>query len=153
MKEFFESQFFSSIIGVIIGGILGFGSSFYFYNKQNNTEIKNIAKGYYIEICSLEVEILGGSNIAKNIKEPFRIENGLYTDGLYFHSPSDIFKLKSETAKLLFDFYTSLLRIDKNNKISNVSMFNAANEGTRSILIRLNDELLPALKENLKNNY
>ena len=43
-----------SIVSVIIGGFIGFISSYFIWKMQVKHNKKNIAKGFYIEISSLE---------------------------------------------------------------------------------------------------
>ncbi len=149
--RFCKSQFFSSIIGVIIGGLITFLSSYYFFKSQNKREIRNITQGFYIEICSLEENIFFYEEVLSSSDTMSKFDDGLYPSGLYLNSPSDIFKLDFETAKLLFKFYNSLLEIDRLNKYRDDSSLQNIKDQKIRFLTKQVKKLLIELKTNLED--
>ena len=144
------------ILGAIIGGIIGFISSYAMWKVQINQNKRNIAQGFFIEISSLEKTL---ENYAKvfNVPGPgdglVKIEQPLYGDGLFFAYRKEVFVLDKDLSKLLFEFYTSILTAERDRQVDKSDMFfKQANDEMKNSIKKAN-ELLPKLKELLKNEF
>lgn len=144
------------ILGAIIGGIIGFVSSYAMWKIQINQNMRNIAQGFYIEISSLEKTL---ENYAKVFSVPspgagpVKIEQPLYKDGFFFAYRKELFAFDKNLSKLLFEFYTSLLTAERDRQIDKSDMFFIqANDEMKNSIKKAN-ELLPELKKLLKNEF
>jgi hypothetical protein len=144
------------ILGTLIGGIIGFISSYTMWKVQINQNKRNIAQGFYLEISSFENTI---EQYAKVFDTPgpgaglVKIEQPVYDDGLFFACRKEIFAFNKDLSKILFNFYTYLLTAEKDRQVDKSDMFfEQANDEMKNSIKKAN-ELLPKLKELLKNEF
>ncbi len=144
------------ILGAVIGGIIGFTSSYFMWKVQIKYNKRNIAQGFYLEISSLEkmIELFAnafdtpgpGTGMVK-IDQPF------YSDGLFFTFRKEISGFNRDLSKSLFEFYTYLLTAEKDRRIPNSNdFFKQANDEMKSSIKKAYN-LLPKLKELLKKEF
>jgi hypothetical protein len=145
-----------TIVGVVVGAIIGFASSYSMWKVQIKHNRKNVAKGFYLEISSLEKKIElfarafdtpGPGAGPVEIKQPF------YSDGLFFAFRKEIFGFNQDLSEGLFEFYNCLLTADKDRKVApSDQFFKPANEAMKSSIKKAYN-LLPNLKELLKKEF
>ena len=145
-----------AIVGVAVGAIIGFASSYFMWKVQIKHNRKTVAKGFYLEISSLEEHIERfarlfdapgpGAGLVE-IKQPF------YSDGLFFVFRKEIFGFNQDLSEGLFEFYNCLLTADKNRKVAHSDQFfTLANDAMKSSIKKAYN-LLPNLKELLKKEF
>ena len=144
------------ILGAVIGGIIGFISSYTMWKVQTNQNKRNIAQGFYTEISSLETTI---ELYAKAFGAPgpgaglVKIDKPFYCDGLFSACRKEIFALNKDLAKNLFEFYTYLLTAERDRKTDKSDQFfKQANEEMKKLIIDAYN-LLPKLKKLLKREF
>ena len=144
------------ILGAVIGGIIGFISSYTMWKVQIKHNKRNIAQGLYTEIYSLErtiklyVEAFGTPGPGTG---PVKIDQPFYGDGLFFALRKEIFAFNKDLSKLLFEFYTYLLTAERDRQIDNSDQFfKQANEEMKNS-IKEAYNLLPKLKKLLKKEF
>jgi len=144
------------IIGALIGGIIGFFSAFALWKCQIKYDKKNLARGFDIEISSLESKI---KLYARAFDTPgpgaglVKIEQTLYNNGLFFDCRKEISSFDRDLSDTLFEFYTYLLTAERDRKIDSSDIyFKQANDEMKSS-IKKACEILPKLKELLKHEY
>jgi len=142
------------ILGAIIGGIIGFTSSYAMWKVQLNRNNKNIAQGFFVEISSLEEMLKAYANMFSNPgpgDSPVKIEQPLYNDGLFFAYRKELFAFEKDLSKLLFEFYASLLTAEKYRQVDKSNIFFQQLNSEMKNSIKKANELLPELKKLLKN--
>jgi hypothetical protein len=142
------------ILGAVIGGIIGFISSYSMWKVQINQNKKNIAQGFFVEISSLEKMLETYAKVF-NVPGPggglVKIEQPLYNDGLFFAYRKELFAFDENLSKLLFEFYSSILTAERDRQVDKSDMFfKQANHEMKNSIQKAN-ELLPKLKKLLKN--
>jgi len=140
------------ILGVVIGGIIGFTSSYLMWKVQLKYNKSKVAQGFYLEISSLEKMI---KLFAKAFDRagPVEIGQPFYSDGLFFACRKEIFGFNRDLSKRLFEFYTYLLTAEKDRRIRNSNdFFKQANDEMKSSIKKAHN-LLPRLKELLKKEF
>ncbi len=144
------------ILGAVIGGIIGFISSYTMWKIQIKQNKKNIAQGFYTEISSLEKKI---ELYAKAFSNPgpgaglVKIDQPFYADGLFHACRKEVFVLNKDLAKIIFEFYTHLLTAERDRKIDKSDLFfKLANEEMKKSIIAAYD-LLPNLKKEFRKAF
>ena len=145
------------ILGIVIGGIIGFFSSYLMWRVQLKYNKSKVAHGFYLEISSLEKMIKlyatafgspppGGAG-------PVRIDQPFYSDGLFFTFRKEIFGFNRDLLKILLEFYNCLLEADRCRQIVPPSPFSGpANDAMKSKIMEAYT-LLPNLKELLRKEF
>ena len=169
------------IIGAVIGGGIGFASSYFMWKVQIKFNKRNIAQGFFLEISSLEETI---ALFAENFDTPDprtevpKIDQSFYRDGLFFTFRKEVFGFNRNLSKKLLEFYICLLTADESRRQINncVLLARDAKRGRdidsikvtdlcridplitirskkmKSSIIKAND-LLPNLKKLLKKEF
>ena len=140
------------ILGIVIGGIIGFFSSYLMWRVQLKYNKSRVAHGFYLEISSLEKPI---GLYAKAFDSPGPVEIGqpFYSDGLFFVFCKEIFAFKRDLSKRLFEFYNCLLRADEARRVAPSNpFFKPANDAMKDY-IKEAYALLPNLKELLRKEF
>jgi len=144
------------IFGAIIGGIIGFMSSYSIWKFQIKYDKKNIAQGFYLEISSLEKTI---ELYAKAFSNPgpgaglVEILQSIYGDGLFFTWRKEMFGFNQNLSKNLFDFYNNLLTAERNRRVDKSNQFFRQANDEMKDSIKKAYILLPNLKELLKKEF
>lgn len=144
------------MLGAVIGGIIGFTSSYFMWKIQMSYKKRNIAHGFYLEISSLEKTI---ELYAKAFEAPgpgaglVKIDQPFYNDGLFFALRKEISGFNQDLSKRLFEFYTCLLTADRARQVaSSDQFFKQANDEMKNS-IKESYNLLPNLKKSLKKEF
>lgn len=128
------------IIFSLIGGIIGFASSYFMWKMQNKYEKKNIAKAFILEIVSLEESLKIFTKMFENpppdpkikyinISQPF------YTNGLFFSFRKEICFFNRKLSENLFTFYMNLLKAEELRQMDISGKFpSIVNEGMRDYI-------------------
>ncbi|MHB8100915.1 MAG: hypothetical protein ACYDEF_01750 [Methanosarcina sp.] len=124
-----------TILGTILGAMLGYKFSDIQWNKQLKMQKQNIAIGFYNEIKEIKSTInpiaeyyeghgvtAGAPTILDSVihdkKAGLTKYNSLYDqNGLYFHFRKEIYVFNTDIVKSILTFYTNLLQADKEYKI------------------------------------
>lgn len=144
------------IFGAVIGGIIGFTSSYSMWKFQIKYNKKNIAQGFYLEIISLEKKI---ELYAKAFSNPgpgaglVEILQPIYGDGLFFTFRKEMFGFKQDLSKNLFDFYNNLLTAERDRRVDKSNQFFRQANDEMKDSIKKAYILLPNLKELLKKEF
>ena len=151
-----EKKIIILILGTVIGGIIGFMSSYIMWKVQIKYNKKNIAQGFYLEISSLEktIELYAKAfDTPGPGATPVKIGQPLYGDGLFFACRKEIFGFNQDLSKNLFEFYTYLLTAEKDRQIGNAhQFFKQANDEMKNSIKKAYN-LLPNLKGLLKKEF
>lgn len=144
------------IIFSVIGGIIGFASSFFMWKIQVRYEQKNIAKAFILEISSLEesLKIFVGmfNNPPPDPKIKYiSIDQPFYTNGLFFSFRKEICFFNRELSTSLFTFYTDLLKAEELRQMDKSGKFppEIVNEGMKYYVLKIYD-CIPELKKLLE---
>jgi len=144
------------ILGVVIGGIIGFTSSYLMWIVQLKYNKSTVAQGFYLEISSLEktIELYAKAFESAGLgASPVEIGQPFYSDGLFFACRKEIFGFNRDLSKRLFEFYTCLLTADKCRQVApSDQFFKPANDAMKDY-IKKAYTLLPNLKELLKREF
>lgn len=151
------------LLSAVIGGTIGFFSSYFMWKAQIKYDKKNIAHGFHMEIYSLENRLKLFADVFSGVtppppqhktEDPVEISDPLYTnDGLFFVFRKEMSTFNIELSKSLFEFYTYLLTAEKDRKIDKSDMFfKPANDEMKICIIKAH-ELLPSLKELLEKEF
>ena len=138
------------ILGAVIGGIIGFISSYAMWKVQINQDKRNIAQGLHTEISSLEgtIKLYAGAFEKGGL---FKIDQPFYGDGLFFAYRKEIFAFNKDLSKLIFEFYTYLLLAERDRQVDKSDQFFKQAYDEMKNSIKNANNLLPKLKELLKN--
>lgn len=115
-----DSNIIAAIAGAIIGGILSFLAYYILYIKQQNNELKNIAKAMKINFKHLEKSDIGHygdlyENVNESIQGKMLPEHPLYLDNdLYFSFVHEICKFEDNLSDEIYEFYIDLFRAEMN---------------------------------------
>lgn len=104
------------IVGAVVGGSIGFASSYLMWRIQKKYSRKNIAQGFFLEISSLEETIalyVGAFNAPGPGAGVVSIDQSLYNDGLFYVLRKEIFNFKQKLSKKILDFYSHLLTAEE----------------------------------------
>ena len=153
-----------SVSLVVIAGFVGYLSTYYLWNKKVEYRKKNIARGFFMEILSMEKELKSYAGLMSDKKE---IYGHIYTNyGLFFTFRKEILELNSDLSKRFFRFYIYLLKAEKYRTFYNY-LVKIQKKGEKShidekLYEQVNDEmrdcitkaleLLPEIKE-LEKEY
>ena len=100
-----------SVSLVVIAGFVGYLSTYHLWNKKVKYRKDNIARGFFMEILSMEKELKSYAGLISCKKE---IYGYIYTDyGLFFTFRKEILELNSDLSKRFFGFYIYLLKAEK----------------------------------------
>ena len=128
------------IIFSLVGGIIGFASSYFMWKIQARDEKKNIARAFILEISSLEeslkifVKMLENPPPDPNIKY-ISISQPFYTNGLFFSFRKEICFFNRRLSENLFAFYTNLLKAEELRQMDISGKFpTIVNEGMRDCI-------------------
>lgn len=111
---------FISILGVVVGGLIGFGTSYVTLRLQWRKERRAIALGFKKEIeCQtswfeVKLEVFDGkwaANIQNHLKQPIVNDNSLY-----YVLRKEIFCLELDTVDDLLGYYSNLLAAEGRRK-------------------------------------
>lgn len=147
----------TTVLALVIGGVIGFYSSYLMWTVQMKHDREKIARAFYAEISSLETTLKAYSGLfTKDINgvsghtTPIEIKQPFYSNGIFFDLRKEIFSFNPESSKDLFEFYMHLLRAEEFRQIdhSNV-LFKPLNTEMKMNIVKAY-ELLPHLKELLK---
>jgi len=144
------------IVGALLGGIIGFISSYSMWKVQMNQNKANIAQGFYLEISSMEntIEQYAKVFIAPGLGAgPVKIEQPFYSNGLFFDCRKEIFSFYKDLSKTIFEFYTCLLVAERDRQIGKTDKFFVPANDEMKNSIKKAHELLPKLKALLKNEF
>ena len=148
------------LLSVVIGGVIGLFSSYFMWKTQIKYDKKNITRGFYLEISSLETrlklfaDVFSGVTPQHKTDDPVEIPYPLYADdGLFFVFRKEMSSFSSDLSKSLFEFYTYLLTAEKDRKIAKSDMFfRPANDEMKNCIVKAH-KLLPSLKELLEKEF
>ena len=151
------------LLSAVIGGVIGFLSSYFMWNAQLKRDKKNIALGFYMEISSLEKTLKLYADVFDGVTppppqfkpdDPVDVPDSFYTnDGLFFVFRKEMSSFNRDLSKSLFEFYTYLLTAEKNRKIDKSDMFfRSANDEMKNCIIKAY-KLLPSLMELLEKEF
>lgn len=151
------------LLSAVIGGTIGFISSYFMWKTQIKYNNRNIAKGLHMEISSLERTLKLYADLFSGVTppppqsetdDPVEIRDPFYTqDSLFFVFRKEMSSFNLDLSKSLFEFYTYLLTAEKDRKIDKSDwFFNPANDEMKNCIIKAY-ELLPSLKELLKREF
>lgn len=151
------------LLSVVIGGVIGIFSSYVMWKTQIKYDKKNITRGFYLEISSLENRLKLFADVFSGVTppptqhktdDPVEIHDPLYADdGLFFVFRKEMFSFSSDLSKSLFEFYSYLLTAEKDRKIAKSDMFfRPANDEMKNCIVKAH-KLLPSLKELLEKEF
>lgn len=152
-----------AFLSAVIGGVIGFLSSYFMWKTQIKYDKKNITRGFYLEIYSLENRLKLFADVFSGVTplppqhktdDLVEIPEPLYADdGLFFVFRKEMFSFSSDLSKSLFEFYTYLLTAEKDRKIAKSDMFfKPANDEMKNCIVEAH-KLLPSLKELLEKEF
>lgn len=144
------------VIFVIIGGIIGFGSSYFVWKVQTRYEQKNVARALYMELSSLEERLHAFAGVFMNPPSgvgrdaPMKINQPFYTEGLFFSFRKEISSFNKELSNSLFQFYIHLLTAEQFRQVGETDMFfRQLNNAMKDNIVKAY-RLLPDLKKLLE---
>lgn len=148
-------------LSLVIGGAIGFISSYFMWKTQTKYDKKNIALGFFIEISSLQKTLENYANLFEGGIPPpgckadsaIEVRQPFYTDGLFFALRKEMSSFNRNLSERLFEFYSYVLEAEKARKIDSSDMFfQQANDAMKTCIIKANKSL-PGLKELLKKEF
>lgn len=144
------------VIFVIIGGIIGFVSSYFVWKVQTRYEQKNVARALYMELSSLEDRLHTFAGVFMNPPSgidrdaPMKINQPFYTEGLFFSFRKEISSFNKELSNSLFQFYMYLLTAEQFRQVGETDMFfQQLNNAMKDNIVKVY-RLLPDLKKLLE---
>lgn len=144
------------VIFVIIGGIIGFASSYFMWKVQTRYEQKNVARALHLELSSLEERLKAFAVAFRNPPPgfnrdtPLKINQPFYTEGLFFAFRKEISSFNKELSNSLFQFYTYLLRAEEFRQVGEADIsFKLLNNAMKDYIVKAY-HLLPDLKKLLE---
>ena len=147
------------VIFVIIGGIIGFASSYFMWKVQTRYEQENVARALYLELSSLEEQLKAFTGAfmnpppGSNRDTPAIINQPFYNEGLFFSFRKEISSFNEELSNSLFQFYMLLLRAEEFRQVDKTDMFfGPLNKAMKDNIIKAYD-LLPDLKKLLEKEF
>jgi hypothetical protein len=140
------------VLGAVVGGTIGFTSSYLMWKKQNRFNQKNIASALYLEI----------SRLAEHLKkllehDSLLLASPIYSgQGLFFIFTKEISFFEPELSTKIFDFYGWLNKAENIRQIDTekVAYGVARREANRLIETKkwiTTDELLSKVAEEVMN--
>lgn len=153
-----------SVLLVVITGVIGYLSTYHLWKEKVEYKKRNIARGFFMEIFSMEKDLKLYIDLMSDKKE---IYGHIYTNyGLFFTFRKEILELNSDLSKRFFEFYIYLLKaekyrtfynylvkIQKNGEKSHIDekLYEQVNDEMRDCITKAL-ELLPEIKE-LEKEY
>ena len=167
MDEQTKSQIFILLLGVLIGASGYLVNSLYLWNTSVNKDRSDIAEGLYLDISSLENDLLAvDKEFVTNPDDKYIFVQAttIYPgNGLYFAYQRDIPRLDRTLAQDTFTFYNHLLSAERDRTLifdiqrtGDLRELTNAERRRQQILtqhaareINISVSLLPALKQEL----
>lgn len=167
MDEQTKSQIFILLLGVLIGASGYLVNSLYLWNTSVNKDRSDIAEGLYLDISSLENDLLAvDKEFVTNPDDKYIFVQAttIYPgNGLYFAYQRDIPRLDRTLAQDTFTFYNHLLSAERDRTLifdiqrtGDLRELTNAERRRQQILTRhaareinISVSLLPALKQEL----
>lgn len=141
---------------VIIGGIIGFASSYFMWRVQTRYKQKNVARALLTELSSLEeglktfAQVFVNPPPQFNRDAPVKINQPFYTEGLFFSFRKEISSFNKELSNSLFQFYMHLLTAEQFRQVGETDMFfKQLNNAMKDNIVKAY-RLLPDLKKLLE---
>ena len=139
-----------SVSLVVVAGVMGYLSTYYLWNKKVEYRKRNIARGFFMEILSMEKELKSYAGLMSYEKEIYR---HIYTNyGLFFTFRKEILELNSDLSKRFFGFYIYLLKAEKYHTAYN-DFVKAKKNGKNideKLYEQVKDEMRDCIKKALK---
>jgi len=122
----------SQLLGVIIGAIIAFLSSFYLFWIRERNKIRAIARGFCVEfkvyrdwlnewisyISKLDDAKMQNQHIRIEYPFPESLNRAFFDeDSLYYHFRKEVFEFDESTAMKIFSFYSCLKGADESRQI------------------------------------
>jgi len=117
------SEFFS-VLGTILGGLIGYLSARLLWQTQMKQQRRNLARAFLLEVRQLKRMLQSYSNAFESLGDKTLIEAPIYgRDGLYYSTQKEICAFSPDLAENLYTFYMSLMEAERARQVKKDNIF------------------------------